>query len=507
MQTCEKELLILSLVEYICESERKPKHVMHKIYDILVAKKLVSKNVISETSKIDRVSFVEKILCEFSEYDSTTSLSLAQFSNKYYNLSQDADEEIMMTYTNKLMLAASKTIVKNNTYSQTLSSKSSTLSAIIKNHKSCYQNFIKLDTLGSGGYGTVYKGYSILDNGMYAIKRIFIDTRVKKISQYLHESTLLAKLNHPNIVRYYSTWLEFKFVNTKRLDYDSSNSNCSDNNSNNSNSNSNSNSDNRNEECSDTNSSSINFYKNYNIQNEDEFSVITNNDDINDDINDVNNADNVNNKAITIQRNYKKILIPVLYIQMELCTTTLKNYMESRNTNPKCYEIMNHDNYTIIIQLVSAIKYIHSLNIVHRDITPQNIFINYTNNYLQLKLGDFGLSKIMDTDKSQQISLRTSKSNESIANSLYAAPEINKTLASDIYSLGIIIFELHNKYDTIMERVCSLQNVRANPKTMISKLKTICCPDTLLLMLNSNPKNRINIETAHDIFNEIRLQQ
>lgn len=47
---------------------------------------------------------------------------------------------------------------------------------------------------------------------------------------------------------------------------------------------------------------------------------------------------------------------------------------------------------TWIFQLVLGVQFIHSKKILHRDIKPQNVFIDENMN---IKIGDFGVSKIL----------------------------------------------------------------------------------------------------------------
>lgn len=70
---------------------------------------------------------------------------------------------------------------------------------------------------------------------------------------------------------------------------------------------------------------------------------------------------------------------------------------------------------TWLFQLVLGIQFIHSNKILHRDIKPQNIFIDEN---LNIKIGDFGISKILSST-GQQCQTMT-------GTPYYLAPEIIK---------------------------------------------------------------------------------
>ncbi|KAK6363750.1 hypothetical protein TWF730_001168 [Orbilia blumenaviensis] len=78
-----------------------------------------------------------------------------------------------------------------------------------------------LECLGRGGFGSVWSCMNLLDGEVYAIKKIIITepflraarivdkkARESAFAELHHEVKVLARLDHPNIVRYYGSWME-----------------------------------------------------------------------------------------------------------------------------------------------------------------------------------------------------------------------------------------------------------------------------------------------------------
>ncbi|KYR00316.1 putative protein serine/threonine kinase [Tieghemostelium lacteum] len=71
------------------------------------------------------------------------------------------------------------------------------------------EDFCEVEKVGKGGYGSVYKVQNKLDGLYYALKKIpFKNTTQVFLDKVLREVKTLASLNHRNIVRYHSAWLE-----------------------------------------------------------------------------------------------------------------------------------------------------------------------------------------------------------------------------------------------------------------------------------------------------------
>jgi len=86
--------------------------------------------------------------------------------------------------------------------------------------------------------------------------------------------------------------------------------------------------------------------------------------------------------------------------------------------------------------IASAIDVLNRFHLVHRDIKPQNIFVNDLGDY---KLGDYGTARAME-------SAATAMSRKGTYN--YMAPEIYRNQPADsrvdIYSLGLVLYRLMN---------------------------------------------------------------
>lgn len=86
--------------------------------------------------------------------------------------------------------------------------------------------------------------------------------------------------------------------------------------------------------------------------------------------------------------------------------------------------------------LASGLDYMHSINIVHRDIKCENCFISFNGS---LKLGDFGFARTIEGDQ---------LSSTFCGSTVYAAPEIlaskedYNAFYSDIWSCGIILYAM-----------------------------------------------------------------
>lgn len=181
------------------------------------------------------------------------------------------------------------------------------------------------------------------------------------------------------------------------------------------------------------------------------------------------------------------------YIVMEYVEgKTLKSLVKRRGalTLPEVIDIM--------LQLTSAVACAHDSYIIHRDIKPQNVLIKEDGT---VKITDFGIAMALNSNELTQ-------TNSVMGSVHYLPPEqangSGATIKSDIYSLGILMFELlTGKLPFKGENA-----VEIAIKQMREKIPSVCeiNPDipqsienVILKACAKNPKNRYdNVLEMHD---------
>jgi translation initiation factor 2-alpha kinase 4 len=398
--TTEKKmsLLIVSLLQIIFNNKTDK---LNKIYSYLNKNSLIDLDVIE-----DKYSNIRNNLTFLIEsFNSSSDNNIVDISNNFNNSN-------LLSYK----------IVNNNV-------------------NKFNNNFNQLSLLGNGAFGYCYKVFHKFEKKFYAIKKIVITPDIVSDDYNIfREIELYCNLEHTNIVKYYSSWIDI----------------------------------------------------------------------------DVHSIVEFNKQQYLLGENTINSICPVLFIQMELCDKTLKEYIMSNGLDD---DINNKINF--IKQIIQGLKYIHEQNIIHRDIKPDNIFI--LNN--TAKIGDFGLSKKLtnnDTNSYTNIKLLELKSEHNnkeivpfqltdyIGTGIYIAPEIdsgfyNKSI--DIYALGITFIELLLNVNTYHQKIPIISQIKKNPLEInnpeISKFFiTNIYNDIIIKMIDNNPEKRINIFELENYFNQ-----
>ena len=165
----------------------------------------------------------------------------------------------------------------------------------------------------------------------------------------------------------------------------------------------------------------------------------------------------------------------------------------------------------IMFQIFSAIYYCHDMNIIHRDLKPENILIvnrNKNNNYPNVKIGDFGMSKMVEKNSMQTALVGTV---------YYVAPEVilkKYNEKCDIWSCGVIMYVLLSKRppfggDTQDEIIANIlkgeYDIKKPPLNKLSKNAI----DLIQKLLNKDINKRISAREAlnHPWFKENKSKE
>ncbi|XP_041740036.2 membrane-associated tyrosine- and threonine-specific cdc2-inhibitory kinase [Coregonus clupeaformis] len=129
-----------------------------------------------------------------------------------------------------------------------------------------------------------------------------------------------------------------------------------------------------------------------------------------------------------------------LYIQMELCCTTLLLHAEAQPSSPD-----EPAAWTYLCDLLSALHHLHARGFTHLDLKPANVFLTRSG---RLKLGDFGLAlELRGEGVAAGLAEGKGREKEDVqeGDPRYMAPELLRGEygpAADVFSLGVSILEL-----------------------------------------------------------------
>ena len=120
-------------------------------------------------------------------------------------------------------------------------------------------------------------------------------------------------------------------------------------------------------------------------------------------------------------------------------------YVEGQRLDRYCDEqgLTVQERIRLFLQVLDAVQYAHVNLVLHRDLKPANVLVNQRG---EIRLLDFGIAKLMAEDSGSAAGEPRSESLSRAMTPRFASPEqvqhSRLTLASDIYSLGVVLYEI-----------------------------------------------------------------
>ena len=167
-----------------------------------------------------------------------------------------------------------------------------------------------------------------------------------------------------------------------------------------------------------------------------------------------------------------------IYLVLELCDGNLNDLLKKKNRNLDITTI-----FEIISQLNEVLKIMHSKEIEHTNLKPENILIKNKND-IHIKLSDYILTKNF-------LNNNNSKFNNYRSN-YYQAPEVyqnERNRKSILWSIGLIIYYL---YFSQLPFINKEDYFNQNNKIILKKTHSEILDDLICRLLIKNPNERIN---------------
>ncbi|XP_076062050.1 membrane-associated tyrosine- and threonine-specific cdc2-inhibitory kinase-like isoform X2 [Oratosquilla oratoria] len=169
-----------------------------------------------------------------------------------------------------------------------------------------------------------------------------------------------------------------------------------------------------------------------------------------------------------------------LYMLMEVCQASLAHLAEDKHDLPESFI------WEVLVDLLQGVNHLHSHNLLHMDIKPENIFIGLDG---LCKLGDFGL--VVDVPEDDVV--------EAVeGDPKYLAPEcLNSTFGpvADIFSVGMTILELATDLD-LPKHGYHWHQLRNGQLPPVASTLSTDLQSVLMMLLTIDPSHR---PRAHEV--------
>ncbi|OIT00004.1 PREDICTED: probable serine/threonine-protein kinase ifkC [Nicotiana attenuata] len=164
-----------------------------------------------------------------------------------------------------------------------------------------------------------------------------------------------------------------------------------------------------------------------------------------------------------------------LFVAMELCTSTLHARLEA--------EIEKVPVLRYLKELLEGLQFIHEKGVIHGDLSRDNIFLD---DHDHIKIGDFGLAR---NTRDGSIPF-----GDGLGNMMYRAPELSIdprliSTKSDMFSLGLVLFELSCPMGTGYERARQFEELKKSGEIPEEKVDEIL-REIICQVLKKDPQQR-----------------